>query len=292
MMKKLFLAVAIVIVAMLVALVFLTPRVVPEAPLPSPNGYDDFVKAATIVSRNSFDWNSLSGEALHQLVATNEPALSLIRTGLTKESRMAPYILAGTNNSHMSEMALQKLIAHAFCAASRLALTEGHTNDAAILALDCIRYSHESTRGGVIIDGLVGVAIQANGLARLEEALPGLDAETSRKVTTGLENLAGKRESPENIFTREAEWARRGRFGHAGILTQLIQSFRYRKLLAKAKQKFEKGVTDLQRTKLRAAAHAYELEHAKPPASARELVPQYLKSIPLDPATGKELPLN
>lgn len=40
------------------------------------------------------------------------------------------------------------------------------------------------------------------------------------------------------------------------------------------------------------AAHAYELEHGRPPATARDLVPHYVKSIPLDPATGQELPLN
>ena len=50
--------------------------------------------------------------------------------------------------------------------------------------------------------------------------------------------------------------------------------------------------TDILRTKIQLAAHAYELDHGKPPTATRDLVPQYLKSVPHDPATDKELPLN
>ena len=91
---------------------------------------------------------------------------------------------------------------------------------------------------------------------------------------------------------RERQWARRGRFGRAGIITQLVQPFLNRKALEKGRQKFSKIETDIQRMKIQLAARAYELDHGQPPAAARELVPQYLKSVPLDSATGHELPLN
>lgn len=292
--KQLFLATAIVVVTVLAALIFITPRTTPEEPLPNPNGYEDFAKAGALVSAGTSDWNSLSVEQLHQLVATNQPALELIRSGLTKECRVVPYMItaATNNNDHMSELTNHKRAAHAFCAASRLALLEGRTNDAALLALDCIRYAHESTRGGVIIDGMFGLAVQAIGRPRLEEALAGTDAETSRKVVAALDQVGNRRESSGEIIKREAQWARRGRFGSGGILTQLILPFQMRKIRAGVEQKFIKGSTDLQRTKIHAAVRAYELDHGKPPATARELVPQYLKFIPIDPATGNELPLN
>lgn len=290
--KKLFLTIAIIIVAVLAALVFLTPRVTPEEPLPNPNGYDDFTRAGVLVSANASDWNTLTIEDLRLTVATNEPVRQLIRNGLGKECRVVRYTLAGTNSSHMDDLANHKRVAHAFCAASRLQLLDGRTNEAAILALDCIRYGHESARGGVLIDGLVGLAIQAIGLSRLEEALPGTDADTSRKVVASLEDVASRTELSADIWKREAQWARRGRFGSAGIFTQLIQPFLQRGTKSKMEQKFIKGSTELQRTKLHAATRAYELDHGQPPATARDLVPQYLKSVPLDSATGQELPLN
>ena len=42
---------------------------------------------------------------------------------------------------------------------------------------------------------------------------------------------------------------------------------------------------------LKTAARAYELETGKRPASAGDLVPNYLKIVPKDPYTGADLPL-
>ena len=58
------------------------------------------------------------------------------------------------------------------------------------------------------------------------------------------------------------------------------------------RQKFARLETDLQRMRIHLAARAYELQHGKPPGAARDLVPQYLKAVPLDPSTHQELPLN
>jgi hypothetical protein len=37
------------------------------------------------------------------------------------------------------------------------------------------------------------------------------------------------------------------------------------------------------------AARAYELDRGKPPTSITDLVPAYLKAIPKDPTTGKDM---
>jgi hypothetical protein len=290
--KKLFLAGAALIIVVLTVLFVLTSSIEPEAPLPNPNGYDDFVKAAAMVSANTSDWPALSAEPLRQMVVTNHPALELVRAGLLKECSVVPYEMHDLTNSHLSDLGGMKSVAHAFCAAGRLALIHGRTNEAAYFALECIQFGQESARGGVVIDGLVGIAIQAIGRARLEEALPGMDADAARKIVAVLDDIANERESAEDIFKREAQWARRGRFGKVGVFTQLLAPFQSRKMRESAQAKFVKLVNDLQRTKLRAAAHAYELDHGEPPAGVHELVPQYLKSLPLDPESGKELPLN
>jgi hypothetical protein len=119
-----------------------------------------------------------------------------------------------------------------------------------------------------------------------------MDVENSRKALSALDQITTRGESVEDILKRERQWAGRGRFGPAGIITQLVQPFLNRAALEKFRQKFIKIESELDRMKIHLAAHAYELEHGKLPATARDLVPQYLKAIPLDPATGQELPLN
>src|SRR5689334_8080603 len=59
-------------------------------PLPNPNGYDDLVKAGTMVSPNSVRVSlERTNEAqLRSLVSTNADALALARVGLSRECRM------------------------------------------------------------------------------------------------------------------------------------------------------------------------------------------------------------
>ena len=290
--KKLFLAATVLTLATLVAVIIVKPQPHFEEPLPSPNGYDDFLKAGSLISGDAPYWQDVSIEELRPIVATNQSILELVRAGLTKQCRVVPYSMPSGTNNHLNDLAAAKRIAHAFAAAGEIALLDGRTNEAASLALDCIRYGNELSRGGVIIDALVGIAVQSIGRARLHEALPGVDSATSQRIVATLDDVLRSQESPRDVFKREAQWAQKGRFGRVSFFQRLIQRFLTRKTLARAEQKFIKGGVDLQRTKLRAAVRAYELDHGQPPAMARDLVPHYLKSVPLDAATGQEMPLN
>lgn len=294
--RKLLIAAAIIVIAVLGLLIIAIPRIEPEPALPNPNGYDDFLKAGTLLGSNPPDWQGMTGDeqhdALEHLVATNQAAMDLVRTGLTKECRVVPYELNATNSTHITELGKAKAVAQTFMAAGRLALIEGRTNEAAVFAIDCIRYGNESMRGGVLIDGLVAIAVKSIGLSSLKSATDGMDSESTRKALSALDEIASRSESTDDILKRERQWARRGRFGPAGIISQIVQPFLNRKALEMGRKQFTKIETDLGRMKVQLAAHAYELNHGKSPAAARDLVPQYLKSIPLDPTTGQELPLN
>jgi hypothetical protein len=294
--KKLLLGALITVIAVLLILVIATPKLELESPLPVPNGYDDFLKAMTLLEPSPPDWQGMKGEeqhtALRKLVAANQAALDLARSGLSKECRMAPYEMNATNSTHLNDLAKFKRLALAFTAASRLALIEGRTNEAAFLAVDCIRYGSESIRGGVLIDGLVGIAVRNIGLSSVKSALAGMDSETTRSALSALESVQAHSESGEEVIKREKQWARRGRFGSMGVVGQFVQPFMSRKVLAKGRQKFIQSESDIGRMQLQLATHAYQLERGNPPASMNELVPQYLKSAPVDPETGKELPFN
>jgi len=290
--KKILLTVVSLIAMVLLLLVIVSPRLEPDPPLPVPNGYDDFLKAATMIASHTPDWNDPAAVELASLVATNQPGLELVRTGLSKKCRMPVWEMNATNSSHLNDLAAGKRIAQAFAAANRLALVEGRTNEAAGFALDCIRFGNEYAHGGVVIDHLVRIAVQAIGRSGLEEALSGTDEETSKEIVSTLGDVSARTESTDDILERDAAWARRGRFGPSNFFGQLVAGFLNRKALAKAKDKFAKGALDLLRTKIHAAAHAFELEQGRPPASVHELVPEYLEAVPRDPATGNELLLD
>ena len=216
-MKRILLvSIAIVAIAMLV-LVVMRPKLEPDPPLPAPNGYDDFVKAAQLVVPNPPDWQSLNGDeqlqVLRKFTATNQAALDLVREGLTKECLMVPWEMNATSGLHLNELGMSKAVAQVIVAASALALVEGRTNDAAILAVDCVSYGGELGRGGVLIDGLVALAVKAIGLSCLQPAVDGMDAENACQAIAALDQVIARTESYDVVMKRERQWARRGRCG-------------------------------------------------------------------------------
>jgi hypothetical protein len=137
-MKKLLLAIVLVATTLLGVFLIAKPRLEPEPPLPNPNGYDDMLKATALLEANPPDWQGMSGdeqhEVLKELVATNTAAVGIVRTALAKEWRVPPWTSGETNCDHLAELSGCKSVAQALSAASRLALIEGHTNEAAALA--------------------------------------------------------------------------------------------------------------------------------------------------------------
>ena len=266
-------------------------HVPPPEPLPTPNGYADFVRAGTLVAENSGDYSTLPLPALRALVATHAAALRLVRAGLAKACRMPPYFLNATNSQHLDEVATFKRLAQAFSAECRLARLESRIPDAQAAALDCCHFGQKATTGGVMIDALVGLAIEAIGLARLSELQNDLDAKCARQAAQALEALEARQESLDTIFARERRWMRAGRFGEAGLLQQLMAAFTNRPADARIRLKAQRVARELRQTMLDCAARAYELDRGKRPATADALVPDYLKAVPLDPATGQPMTL-
>jgi hypothetical protein len=272
----------LVLVAILLAVVAVViHRPPPPSPLPSPNGYDDFTKARGLVVDSSHKWEELDVVSLRQLVESNRPALALVRSGLEKECAVPPY--SPTNTKHMDMLAGSKVLAFAFLAESRLARSEDRTNEAATALLDCFRFGSECGRGGLLIDHLVGLAVQHLALARFSKLRDGLDAPTLRLLASTLEQTDRKQEKMEVILEREytfggVQWR---------ILRKLVGDDQ--KQRNKVMQKNQSFLLLLRNEELAHAERAFELEKGHLPASARDLVPDYLKSVPLHPGTGQPM---
>jgi hypothetical protein len=76
--------VVIFVLAMMTVLFWFVGRTPPASPLPNPNGYDDFLNAAALLTGDVGNASTLHHDGLRALVSTNAEPLRLLRLGLTR----------------------------------------------------------------------------------------------------------------------------------------------------------------------------------------------------------------
>jgi hypothetical protein len=255
------------------------PRLIPQ-----PNGYDDLRRASRLVDDQTGNFQTLSQAELKALVRTNAEALATARVGLGRDCLVPPPLIEAES------LAGLKRLAQAFAAESRLAELEERPADAAHACLETIRLGRQTNRGGLIINSLVSVAIQAIGLARLERLAPTLDARLCREAALQLQMSEAMADSVSQVLAQERAWVWRT----YGLKGQFVRLVTWRSI-RKTEQTFTTRCNNIQlRSRLLAiqlAARAFELDKGQRPPELAALVPEYLKSVPLDPATGTNLVL-
>jgi hypothetical protein len=275
-------------IAIGVALLFPAKPLPAPKPLPNPNGYTLMISCAKTLT-DVGDFRAAGAEELKPKVAANSNALQVVRAAFSNEWRVPLTILDPTLSNHFEELPYSKRLAQAFSAEGRLAEIENNPDAAAQDYLDCIEAGIRSAHGGVLIDGLISLAMESIGTDNLSAIVPQLKSSTCREVAQSLENLDAQRETWSEIMKNEHEWSRRA----FPSLKYRFQAFIQRKSLAaginRAKDKFQKQQTKLRQLILQLAARAYELDKGEAPKAASDLVPEYLKAVPQDPATGREL---
>ena len=262
----------------------------PIASLPNPNGYDDLVKAGKMVTADVGDYDKIDEAQLRELVATNAEALQLLRAGLSNQCRVPAQQFSQTNmENHLNELAGFKKLAQVLAAEGRLAKMEGYPSEAARSYLDVFRFGTESARGGVLIDQMVGVAIEAIGVAHLQKLVDQLDAKSCRETAATLETLDSQGRTWQQVMQQERDWSRRAYPGVRYELVRLMSRNSLNKDFQKTEEKFNKQQMKARQLTVALAARAYELEKGHPPASVADLVPDYLKTVPQNPITGTNL---
>jgi hypothetical protein len=281
----------VIVIAVVGLLVFHELQPLPPIqPLPQPNGYVDLVQAAGMISTENWDYEVMDEAQLREIVSANAEALSLARTSLSNECRVPiqfspPY----SDEAHLSELAGLKRLAQAFTVEGKFAEKQRRFGDAAGSYLDLIRLGNNSARVGVLIDALVGVAIENMGVAGLQKITDWLDAKSCREAAATLEALDAKRQSWADILQQEHAWSRRAFPGIKYRWGKLVMSSSLKKAEQKAGQKFNGQEKKTRQLTIDLAARAYELEKGRRPASLTDLVPNYLKAVPQDPLTGKDM---
>jgi hypothetical protein len=276
------------VLAVVALLTFTATKPAPLPPLPNPNGYTDLVKAAQMLALVPDDYRTASAEELRGFISTNAAALQLARTGLGRECRV-PLDYSATSTNHLDELSLLKRLAIAFAAEGRLAEMDNRCADAAKSYLDIIHLATESARGGVMIDQMLGTAIEAIGTSQLQKLVSQLDAPACRETAATLETLDAQRQSWDLVLQQEKEWSLRAFPGLRNRIFAPITAKMTKPVEQRTGQKFKAQQTRTRQLLIGLAARSYELEKGRRPASLADLVPGYLKAIPQDSVTGTNI---
>ena len=287
--------VAVVALAFVALIAFTVGKPTPMLPLPSPNGYDDLVKAGKVLTNDLPGFQELRDMREDELrtafattsLAKHGEAIAFAKVGLGRTCRV-PLDYSATSAAPLDRLSAIKRVARAFIAQGRLAEMENRGVDAANSYLDLIRLGQESARGGVVLDEMNGRAVEAVGLVFLEKLTPKLDAKQCREVASALENIDAKRESIEVVLQQERTWACRT-YGLIEQIDRLISFKSLRQSEQKHAARIKRHQTGMRLLTIELALRCFQSEQGRVPLRLEELTPKYFQCVPMDPFSDQPL---
>jgi hypothetical protein len=261
----------------------------PIPPLPNPNGYDDLVKAGQMITGEPDDYNELNEQQLGELIATNAGALQLLHSALTNQCRVPLQFTQADMYNLLNELTGFKRLAQLQAAQGRLAEMNNHPGEAAMSYLEIVNLGIKSAQGGVMLNQLIGIAIEKMGTGSLQKIVNSMDAKSCRKIIITLEAIDAQRQTWSDVLQQEHDWSRRAFTGLRNELTRVISSRTIRKSEEDSEQAFKKNELKTNQLIIDLAARAYELDKGHRPENINDLVPDYLKTVPQDPLTGTNM---
>ena len=283
----LLLALVIVFVLATMTVLFLLVGGTPPTPLPNPNGYDDFLKAAALLTGDVSNASALDHDGLQALVSTNSESLRLLRLGLSRGCSV-PTDSAMTNISGLlGDLANLKSLARLLEEEGRLAEKENRYGDAAHSYVDAIRFGNEISRGAFIINRLVGIACEAIGENPLAKLVPKLNCEQARPVIKDLENIDAARVSWAEVQRNEDRFSRYQLGKGFNPITWVMTRLQRWRSIQKAKMRHNRVIAHERLLTVELALRCYQSEQGRLPTSLEQLVPEYFQHMPRDPFSGR-----
>ncbi len=261
----------------------------PETVLPDPNGYHDLLRAGRAVGGAAVPATARGVGSQPQAAPMSlQEALDLARAAMDREC-VVPLEYS------MSDLDVEKLwafraLGRAFLAEGKLAEMNGRPADAVEDYLNVIRVGQKVSRGGMIIDWLVGQAVEGIGVEALTELRGTLTPDQCRELIDILQTLDANFEPLEDVWARDELWGRVALDWKA----QLAQRFSMIAGTDSDLRPLLQATADRSQAKLRLlicglALRAYSVEKGHPPEKLADLVPEYLPEVPEDPYSGTRL---
>jgi hypothetical protein len=262
--------------------------------MPNPNGYDDFVAAGKAIQGGSPILDTAvepkSTDELAAEIAKFRPTFDLIRRGLSRPSQVYVWPAEGNfaqnqNVLPYAEIQALRSVARALMRDAELAQQQGRFADAARIAVENLRFSQASARGGLLLNYLIAMAIEGIGQSSLYRAIPELEPDTCREIIAALERIEAGREPLEDFRMRERIWEEHAYGWHYHLqvfLQRLTNSYggNYENvrqdLLPKTQAINRLMIIDLALRQYHSATGAW-------PDTLNELAPNFVSEVPIDP---------
>ncbi len=280
--------VTVVALAGFALLLFTTGKPAPLPPLPNPNGYDNIVKAGSLVSGDAIAARELPLEELRALITTNAEALQLLRVGLSRTCAV-PLEAALSTNTFILELGTTKQLALLLAVEGRLAELENRPGDAARSYVDAIHLGNETSRGGFLIHRLIGISCEAIGYRGLVKVVSQFNCEQSRSFLIELEKIDKQAVTWNDVMQGEKVYVRHELLQTFNPIRHVVGWWQNRQLLKKAEAKHNLMVARLRLLTTELALRCYQSGQGHAPERLDQLVPKYLQHAPSDPFNGQPL---
>jgi hypothetical protein len=259
------------------------------SPLPKPNGYDDLLRAGQVVAGKLDDINGLDHDGLRALVTINAEALSLLRVGLTRHCAIPTEAqIANFANISVDLIGLKSL-AKVLWAEGRLAETENRPADAARSYVDAIRLGTEMSRGGLMMNRLVGIACEGLGGARLVNLVPKLTCDQMRSVIAELEQIDNSTVTWREVLANENRFVRAQTGSYPNPIKLLSDLWQARSMRKASQERHDLAAAHLRLLTMELALRRFQCDRGNRPENLSLLVPKYLQRLPSDPFSGNPL---
>ncbi len=261
-----------------------TPFVPP--PLPADNGYADLLAAAELLAPRTSLFYEMDAEELAEIVAHNKPALMRAREALQKEIGVPidwsrDPAQGGDPDLEVGIIAL-RAISRAFSADMRHQAANGNVSVAVDSGLATFRLGKECYRGGLIINSLIGFAIQGGAVKEFRRVV-GQYPEAGEEIRQGLVPMLDTGELAEVVISREHQYIETATRG-INRLELWINAQQIISSATKSTFQAELRITAQQRLfVVHLALQAYHNEHSNWPEALDQLAPEFFPAVPLDP---------
>ncbi|MCW3059083.1 MAG: hypothetical protein JWQ02_904 [Capsulimonas sp.] len=186
---------------------------VPMPTLPSPNAYDDYVRAAALLkdkkevdapgNRGTPRTALLPPEVSERVLRDNTPALAALRQGV-KHAYLNPP--ARSFNTANTSLGPDRVLARLLALQADVQASHGEWGASAQTSLDGLKMGSDIPRGGGVIHRLVGVAIDAISREALGRAVDHLSLAETTAVLERLRAIDADPQTTAQTF-REEKWS-------------------------------------------------------------------------------------
>jgi hypothetical protein len=261
----------------------------PKHALPNPNGYDDFVRAGNLIVGDMGSFGDLDQNALRELVSSNAEPLRLLRLGLTRTCSF-PTDVALTNQGWMiGELPHLKYSALLLRAEGRLAEMDGRPGDAADSYLQAIRFGNEISRGGFLINRLVGIACEAIGQVALAKLVSSLVPQKAADVAKELQKIDQERVGFDEIKHNERRFGTHELFKERNPVHWITGAWEAWRMTRRYEIRNKILIAHERLLAAELALRCYRSEVGRLPARLDDLIPNFLSNVPLDPFTDRPM---